>query len=228
MRTAALAVSVVLLVTPAHGEGQSCSGLPLSANELWIGAASLKGGESPAGELGFDFSLLGRLAVSGSVGTGGFDVSGNPSWSSIRLGGTASVGPLEACLFVGTASMEYSFRDRHEVDRGAVVDELRNVGFRLGAHIMSVGGLEVDVWAAPDLSRRTWEMQGRRLVVQDDVRVEEVRRIDVTWQVAGEGGLSLRWCRLGLSVGVARRPTMGTDLLTFLRVGIAAMRLPAS
>lgn len=226
MRRAIPAVALALLAVAGPGTAQSCTLLPVSFNELWVGGASWRGGETPVGEVGFEASVAGRVALSGYSGIGGFDVSGNPTSSSVRVGAMTALGRLDACAFVGTSAMTYTFRGRHDVDRGTVADELRHVGLRLEAPLIDAGPFRVAVWAAPHVSRRTWEMQGRRLLVEDGVRVEEVRRIDVTWHVAGESGVSVRWKRLGVAAGVARRPAFGRTLLRFVRVGVAAIRFP--
>jgi len=221
-----VACFVGVFCIPAVASSQSCSPLPVAKNELWLGGGSWRGGESTISGASVDFSAFGRLAMSSVASWGGYDVGIAPSSLAVRVGGLFGIGDVGGCVYVDNDGMDYEFRGRHDVDRGAISDRVRQVGVRLERELLRSSGVEVGVSLSGGLAHRTWDMLGRRLVIEDGVEVEEVHRRERDWRAVGHGNLSVRWGRIGVAAGLLRKPTLDDRWSGYIRVGFAAIQLP--
>ncbi len=217
------AVLVALGAAPAAS--QTCSALPVGTDELWLGAGTWRGAEAGAGEARFAFSGFGRVALAGAIQRGGYDVETGPQGLALRLGWLFGIPGARGCAWVGSEELTYDFRDRFELDRGKVTHRVRDFGVRIRRPLARPAGVEVAVGAGAGLAHATWDLKGRRLVVQDSLWAEERHARRAGWRFVGAGEVSVRWGRVGAAAGVARRPTLDDAWLGFLRVGVSVVAL---
>jgi len=223
----ALLTAALILADPTPAAAQSCTALPADPgqHELWVGVGGWSGAETGVTDISFEFAAFDRLSISGASARGGYDVSTRPSYLRLGAGLLLSVGPVRICPFLGRETMDYTFRNRFAVDYGSVMEDVGEGGIRAEVPLGDVGPVRVSGSLAAGAAFSTWEMNGRRLIVEDSTYVEAVHHIDPEWSLVGEAGLALRWRRLGLAAGVQRRPSLDQAWLGYLRLGTALLRL---
>lgn len=223
----ALLAAALFLADPAPAATQSCTSLPADPgqHELWLGAGGWFGAETGVTDISFEFAAFDLFSISGASARGGYDVSTRPSVLRLRAGGLLSAGPVRLCPFLGRETMDYPFRNRFAVDYGSVMQEVEEGGTRAVLPLAVLGPVRVSGSVAAGAAYSTWEMNGRRLVLEDSLYVEAVRHVVSEWRFVGEAGLAVRWRRWGLAAGVQRRPSLDHAWMGYLRLGMALLQL---
>jgi hypothetical protein len=222
---ASLVAPTVLLVLARPGGSQTCMALPARSQEIWLGVASWSGAEAPFREGSFAANVFNRLTVSATAGWGGYEVEEGPSTLALRGGGIVNVAGIPLCGYAEMGTMSYTFRDRFDVDRGEVRQRLVEMGSWVEGAMLESRSSSLGWWLSAGVAYRQWEMRGRSVTVTDEIVVTPVDRARRTYHLVGQGGMSFRWKRVGIAVGVARRPGLASGLLGFARIGFAAVDL---
>ncbi|MEQ9398404.1 MAG: hypothetical protein RJQ04_04490 [Longimicrobiales bacterium] len=220
----ALALALVLL-TGTAAEAQLCQEAPLRRNEA--GLVALVDGGGPSVQKGglVAVNALDRVGVTFGAAFGGRPATGTVEEARVRIEGGLRAGPVRVCPWAGARSRSFAFRDDFSVDRGRVSDQAWSAGLAVASPDVPLGPARLRLVAWAGSTYRTFEMTGRRLVITDEVGVEEVTRRDHSYHLEGAALASVRWGRLGLTGGIGNRPRPGPDRLWFVQATLVALDL---
>ena len=214
-----------LLLSSATARAQSCTYLPVGSNEVWAGAAAWHGAESSIGDFSFDASIGGRGYFRGHLGVGGFNEERAPSSIGVLVGMLFGQESLRTCGYLRGEFLNYSFRNRYDLDMGKTNTSIGEVGGRAYFDAATLGPATLGFVASAGLAYRSLDVNGSRLVLREDVAVEDVHRITRDVVLVGGGGVQLRAGGVGGTVGMARRPSFQDRWVAFLRIGVALGQL---
>lgn len=224
-RRLAWIVATGMTLTSATASAQLCQELPVLRDEIAL-ALSVDGGgrESRAGAA-VAADALGRVGVGFGVDFGGRPTDGVVQEVSAELQTSFGLGSLRVCPRVGVRSQSFSFRRDYDVDRGDATDQSWLAGLAVSTPRVRRGTASAWLTATAGTIRRVFDMEGRRLIVTDEIYTEEVTRRDVSTHLEARLAASVRWRRVGVTVGGGTRPRHGPDGLWFVRVMVGALRL---
>lgn len=199
---------------------QTCQALPAEENEIWIGGGVQWNGQ--AGEVGG--RLVGNVAdflgVELGAGTGGYQgEADSPQEVHVRISPLLGIGSIQICPLAEVRSHSRDIRSSFRVDRGRIEEMGFGFGTVVAGRLPALLGSRLGWQATTGLWYRDWDMKGRRLLVEDEISVEEVRWVRHSTHLFGSVGLSARFGPLGLVAGVGARPHNENDLFGFLSFG---------
>lgn len=206
---------------------QSCTALPQSPNELWLGGGAMQEAGVRWNEVALEASPGGSFGIAVNRVTGGRNENDDLEAWGVRLGVPFLAGKIGLCLFGGFELNDFSFENRFEMDRGEADYLARNLGLKVEVPLVTFNGAALWAWVAPAATFLKYEVSGRTLLVDGEISVEERNLGASMWEASGQLGLSVRWRFIGVAGGLTKRPALTSGTLAFIRIGVAVIPIPS-
>jgi hypothetical protein len=224
--SAMTALGMLLATVPSPVVAQACHMLPVSTDEIWMGAVVAYGGPGPrvGGHVAAD--VRNTIGVEAGATWGGYESAETSTEIRLAVSTGVSLGGWSFCPYAELRLLKYPFRHAFDLDRGDVTEDLQGVGLGFGGALLEADELAVRWRANLGLYHRVWYLAGRRIIVEHpEIYQEEVHRRDRSFHLAGTVAGSVEWRGAGVTLGVATRPQSGDDGLIFMAAGFRVSKI---
>lgn len=166
-------------------------------------------------------NLADFLGMEFGDGTGGYgDGAESPQQVHLRISPLLGLGSVRICPLVEFLSQSRDVRSSFRVDRGRIEEKGLGMGTVVAGSLPTWFGSHLGWQATAGLSFRDWDLKGRRLLVEEEVRVEEIHRARHSAHLFGSLGIKARFGLFGLMTGLGTRPQDEADFFGFISLGL--------